>query len=66
MSVVTKFTSADATRIEFLTIEAQRKRDFAAQLREEAIGLWAADYLALAEQEDAKADAIEAELKAHR
>ena len=54
---------ADAARIELLTIDLHRKREFAAQLREEATGLWAEDYLALAELEDAKADVIEAQLQ---
>lgn len=64
MFIFSKPTIADASRMEFLTIELQRKREFAAQLREEAVGLWAEDYLALAELEDAKADVIEAQLKA--
>ena len=64
MFIFSKPTSADASKIEFLKTEAQRKREFAAQLREEAVGLWADDYLALAELEDAKADVIEAQLKA--
>jgi hypothetical protein len=64
MFIFSKPASAEASRIEFLTIEFQRKRAFAAELREEAFGLWAEDYLALAELEDAKADLIEAQLKA--
>ncbi len=62
MSVLSKPPSADTTRIEVLATELQRKREFAAQLREEATGLWAEDYLALAELEDAKADVIEAQM----
>jgi hypothetical protein len=62
MFIFSKHTSADTTRSELLATELQRKRDFAAQLREEATGLWAEDYLALAELEDAKADVIEAQL----
>ena len=62
MFVFSKPTGAGASRAEFLAIELQRKREFAAQLREEAVGLWEEDYLALAELEDAKADVIEAQL----
>jgi len=47
-----------------LLVEAQRHREFADGLREEAVGLWAEDYLALADLEDAKADAIEASITA--
>ncbi len=39
-------------------------RDRDIPLREEAVGLWAEDYLALADLEDAKADAIEASITA--
>ncbi len=63
MFVFIKPTSAP---IEPLNTELQRKRQFAAQLREEAVGLWAEDYLALAELEDAKADVIEAQMEAMR
>ena len=52
--------------MDLLTNELQRKRQFAAQLREEATGPWAEDYLALAELEEAKAEVIEAQLNGMR
>ncbi len=63
MFISTKPTIADPFRNDFLKVELQRKREFAAQLREEATDMWAEDYLALAELEDAKGDVIEAQLK---
>ncbi len=63
MFINTKQKWIDETKVELLATELHRKREFAAQLREEATGLWAEDYLALAELEDAKADVIEAQLK---
>jgi len=63
MSVFSKSTGADAARIEALGLDARRLREFAAQLRDEAVGLWAEDYLALAELQDAKAAIIEAQLR---
>ena len=62
MFVFAKPTSALTTQFELLNTELQRKREFAAQLRQEAVGLWADDYLALAELEDAKGDVIESQL----
>ena len=62
MFIHTKQKWVDAKALERLAVELHRKREFAAQLREEATGPWAEDYLALAELEDAKADVIEAQL----
>lgn len=64
MSVYSRSASAQAARIEALALDARRLREFAAQLRDEAVGVWAEDYVALAELEDAKAAALEAELSA--
>ena len=66
MFIFSKPTGADAIRMDLLTNELQRKRQFAAQLREEATGPWAEDYLALAELEEAKAEVIEAQLNGMR
>lgn len=63
MFIFTKPTCADEAKLHLLMTELHRKREFAAQLREEATGPWTEDYLALAELEDAKADVIEAQLK---
>ncbi len=62
MFVFANPTGTDDAKVEHLVTELHRKREFATQLREEALGLWAEDYLALAELEDAKADVIEAQL----
>lgn len=64
MSVYSRSASAQAARIEALALDARRLREFATQLRDEAVGVWAEDYVALAELEDAKAAALEAELSA--
>ncbi len=66
MFIFSKPTGADAIRMDLLTNELQRKRQFAAQLREEATGPWAEDYLTLAELEEAKAEVIEAQLSGMR
>ncbi len=66
MFIFSKPTGAHAIRMDLLTNELQRKRQFAAQLREEATGPWAEDYLTLAELEEAKAEVIEAQLSGMR